>query len=169
MMGTSDLDRRVAALVGRDRERAVIDRLLGRARLRQSGSLVIRAEAGMGKTALLRYAAAEAREMLVLSVTGVEAESDLDYSGMHSLVRPIIELIPRLPEPQRAALAAALGLAPGGGADRFLVSAGRALAARGSRGGPSRRSASSTTRSGSTCRWPVRSCSPQGGLAPKGS
>ena len=78
----------------------------------------------MGKTALLRYAAEQAREMLVLSVTGVEAESDLDYSGLHSLVRPIIELLPRLPEPQRAALAAALGLAPAGGADRFLVSAG---------------------------------------------
>ena len=74
----------------------------------------------MGKTALLRYAAEQAREMLVLSVTGVEAESDLDYSGLHSLVRPIIELLPRLPEPQRAALAAALGLAPAGGADRFL-------------------------------------------------
>ena len=60
----------------------------------------------------------------MLSVTGVEAESDLDYSGLHSLVRPIIGLLPRLPEPQRAALAAALGLAPAAGADRFLVSAG---------------------------------------------
>jgi len=85
---------------------------------------VIRAEAGMGKTALLRYAAEEAREMIVLTVTGVEAESDLDYSGLHSLVRPIVGLLPRLPEPQRAALAAALGLAPVCGADRFLISAG---------------------------------------------
>jgi DNA-binding CsgD family transcriptional regulator len=124
MMGSSDLDGRVAALVGRDRERAVIDQLLDRARLRESGSLVIRAEAGMGKTALLRYAAEQAREMPVLTVTGVEAESDLDYSGLHSLIWPIIELLPRLPGPQREALAAALGLAPAGGADRFLVSAG---------------------------------------------
>jgi len=124
MMSSSEVDRRVAEIVGRQHERAVIDRLLERAARRESGSLVIRAEAGMGKTALLRYAADRARDMLVLSVTGVEAESDLDYSGLHSLVRPIIELLPRLPEPQRAALAAALGLAPAGGADRFLVSAG---------------------------------------------
>ena len=124
MMGSSELDRRVAGLVGRGRERAVIDRLIERAALRESGSLVIRAEAGMGKTALLRYAAEEAREMLVLTVTGVKAESDLDYSGLHSLVRPIVGLLPRLPEPQRAAVAAALGLAPVCGADRFLISAG---------------------------------------------
>jgi DNA-binding CsgD family transcriptional regulator len=124
MMGSSELYGRVAGLVGRERERAVIERLLERAALSESGSLVIRAEAGMGKTALLRYAADEARDMLVLSVTGVEAESDLDYSGLHSLVRPVVELLPRLPDPQRAALAAALGLAPAGGADRFLISAG---------------------------------------------
>jgi len=124
MMSSSEVDRRVAEIVGRQHERAVIDRLLERAARRESGSLVIRAEAGMGKTALLRYAADRARDIRVLSVTGVEAESDLDYSGLHSLVRPIIELLPRLPEPQRAALAAALGLAPAGGADRFLVSAG---------------------------------------------
>ncbi len=124
MMSSSELDGRAAGLVGRERERAVIDRLLEHAALGESGAIVIRAEAGMGKTALLRYAADRARDMLVLSVTGVEAESDLDYSGLHSLVRPIIELLPRLPEPQRAALAAALGLAPAAGADRFLISAG---------------------------------------------
>ena len=60
----------------------------------------------------------------MLSVTGVEAESDLDFAGMHSLVRPIVGLLPRLPAPQRAALAAGLGLMPAAGSDRFLVSAG---------------------------------------------
>ena len=134
MTGSTELDGRVAGLVGRERERATIDRMLDRAAARESGALVIRAEAGMGKTALLRYARPRAPpttrrrrprpRTLVLSVTGVEAESDLDYSGLHSLVRPIIGLLPRLPEPQRAALAAALGLAPAAGADRFLVSAG---------------------------------------------
>ena len=122
LMGSSDL--RVAGLVGRERECEAIERMLDRARRRESGALVIRAEAGMGKTALLRYAAGQAKGILVLSVTGVEAESDLDYSGLHSLVRPIVDLLPRLPDPQRAALAAALGLAPAGGADRFLISAG---------------------------------------------
>lgn len=124
MMGSSGSDGRVAEMVGRERESAVIDRMLDCALRHESGSLVIRGEAGMGKTALLRHARDQAGEMLLLSVTGVEAESDLDYSGLHSLVRPIIDLLPRLPEPQRAALAAALGLAPAGGADRFLTSAG---------------------------------------------
>jgi DNA-binding CsgD family transcriptional regulator len=110
--------------VGRERESAAIDRMLARAAQGESGSLVIRGEAGMGKTALLRYAAGQAGRMLVLSATGVEAESDLDYSGLHSLVRPIINLLPGLPQPQRTALAAALGLAPASGADRFLISAG---------------------------------------------
>jgi len=124
LMGSSELGGRVAGLVGREHERTVMERLLERVSLGESGSLVIRAEAGMGKTALLRYAGDQAREMRVLSVTGVEAESDLDYSGLHSLVRPIIDLLSRVPAPQRDALAAALGLAPAGGADRFLVSAG---------------------------------------------
>ncbi len=124
MMGSSELDGRATGLVGRERECGLIDRMLADAMRRESGSLVIRAEAGMGKTALLRYARDRAEGMRVITATGVEAESDLDYSGLHSLVRPILNLLPRLPEPQRAALAAALGLAPAAGADRFLVSAG---------------------------------------------
>lgn len=97
MMGSSGSDRRVAQLIGRELECGMIERMLDRAGRRESGSLVIRGEAGMGKTALLRYAAAQADEMIVLSVTGVEAESDLDYSGLHSLVRPIINLLPGCP------------------------------------------------------------------------
>lgn len=123
-MGRFELDDRAAALVGREQECAVIDRLLDAAAVRQSGMLVLRAEAGMGKTSLLRYAADRAAGMTALRVTGVEAESDLDFAGLHSLVRPIIGHLPRLPEPQRRAVAAALGLEPAGGSDRFLVSAG---------------------------------------------
>ena len=124
MMGSSELDGRVAGLVGRERERSAIDRLLERAALRESGSLVIRAEAGMGKTALLRYAGDQAR-----------GHSRALGHGRGSGVRPSTtrgctassarrRVLPRLPDPQRAALAAALGLAPAGGADRFLISAG---------------------------------------------
>ncbi|MGB0095359.1 MAG: hypothetical protein WBP81_22830, partial [Solirubrobacteraceae bacterium] len=69
-------------------------------------------------------AAARAGVMTTLPVVGVEAESDLDFAGLHSLMRPIVELLSRLPEPQRVGLAAALGLAPAEGSDRFLVSAG---------------------------------------------
>ncbi|MGA8720719.1 MAG: AAA family ATPase [Solirubrobacteraceae bacterium] len=111
-------------LVGRARECAVIERMLEAARGRESGSLVVRGEAGMGKTALLEYAADRAGAMRVLRVTGVEAESDLAFAGLHGLVWPIVDSLDKLPGPQREAFAAALGLAPSEGRDRFLVSAG---------------------------------------------
>ena len=112
------------ALVGRDRERSVVDRLLADARDGLSGSLVVRGEAGFGKTALLGYAADSAQGMRVLRVTGARAERDLAFAGLHALLWPIIEELPRLPPPQRSALGAALGVADGEGHDRFLVSAG---------------------------------------------
>ena len=111
-------------LVGRARECAVIDRLIGAAARGDSGVLVVRGEAGMGKTALLGYAAARATEMRVLRATGVEAEHDLAFAGLHGLLWPIIDELQSLPEPQRGALAAALGLAAGDGRDRFLASVG---------------------------------------------
>ena len=123
-MASSEPEQRVAGLVGRERACAVIDRLLDRAQSGESGSLMLRGEAGSGKTALLRYAASRAVGKTVLSVTGVEAESDLDFAGLHSLVRPIVGLLPQLPGPQREALAASLGLTAAAGSDRFLVSAG---------------------------------------------
>jgi len=100
--------------------------MLDRARRGESGALVLRGEAGMGKSALLAYAAAAGRtaEMMVLAVTGVEWESELAFAGLHGLLRPIVAELASVPEPQRAPLAAALGLAPGEGRDRFLVSAG---------------------------------------------
>ncbi|HTT29730.1 MAG TPA: AAA family ATPase [Solirubrobacteraceae bacterium] len=111
-------------LLGRAAECAAIDRLLEAAARGESGSLVLRGEAGMGKTALLGYAIDRAFGMTVLRATGVEAESDLAFAGLHALLRPIGDHLGELPEPQRAALAAALGLAIGEGANRFLVSAG---------------------------------------------
>jgi DNA-binding CsgD family transcriptional regulator len=113
-----------ALLVGRDSERALIDELLVRAQQGESGSLVLRGEAGIGKSALLGDASRRAEAMITLSVTGVEAESHVDFAGLHSLVRPIIGELDRLPEPQRDAVGAALGLLPADGVDRFLVSAG---------------------------------------------
>ena len=123
-MGGSELDGRSAELVGRGPECAAIDRLLENASQSRSGSVVLRGEAGMGKTALLGYAADRAGEMRVLRVTGVEAESDLAFAGLHGLVWPIVDELRHLHEPQRGALGAALGLARGEGQDRFLVSAG---------------------------------------------
>ncbi len=78
----------------------------------------------MGKSALLGYAAGRSDDMTVLRVTGVEWESELAFAGLHGLLWPIVDRLEEIPEPQRAPLAAALGLAAGEGSDRFLVSAG---------------------------------------------
>jgi hypothetical protein len=122
--GLTDASRSRPALLGRAAECAAVKRLLTAAARGESGSLVLRGEAGMGKTALLTHAVEQASAVRVLRATGLEAESDLAYAGLHALLRPILDQLQRLPEPQRAALAAALGLATGEGADRFLVSAG---------------------------------------------
>jgi DNA-binding CsgD family transcriptional regulator/tetratricopeptide (TPR) repeat protein len=78
----------------------------------------------MGKTALLAYAVEQASDMTVLTVTGVEGESDLAFGGLHSLLSPVVDALDAVPGAQRQALAAALGFAGGEGRDRLLVSAG---------------------------------------------
>jgi predicted ATPase len=110
-------------LLGRDRECAVIDALLEDARGGASGALVVRGEAGIGKSALLDYAMGQAASMTVLSTSGIEAESDLAFAGLHGLLRPVLEHLGELPEPQSRALAGALGLAPSPNPDRLLISA----------------------------------------------
>ncbi|MEX2252934.1 MAG: AAA family ATPase, partial [Thermoleophilaceae bacterium] len=110
-------------LGGRERECAAIDGLLEDSLRGESGSLVLRGEAGIGKTALLTQAAERARGGTVLRTSGVEAESDLPFAGLHGLLRPIVEKLEDLPEAQADALAGALGLAPSPGSDRLLVSA----------------------------------------------
>ncbi len=126
-----------SGLVGRAREQAELDRLLADAREGRSGCLVVRGEAGMGKTALLGYAVERAGGFMVLRTTGIEAEYDLAFAGIHGLLWPIVDRLRELPEPQRQALAAALGMVAGHGCDRFLVSAGAlSLLAAASEAGP---------------------------------
>jgi DNA-binding CsgD family transcriptional regulator len=109
-------------LYGRRAEREALDRLLADARRSRSGVLVVRGEAGVGKTALLDHAGTRADGMLVLRASGVESEAELPFAVLHQLLRPVLQLAGRLPEPQAAALRGALGLGPPGGDDRFLVS-----------------------------------------------
>ena len=89
----------------------------------ESSSLVLRGEPGIGKTALLSYAAERSRGRTVLRIAGVEAESDLGFAGLEGLLRPITGKLDELPQAQADALSAALGLAPSSGPDRLLVSA----------------------------------------------
>ncbi len=111
-------------LVGREPERAAIDRLLRHAAGGESGSLVIRGAPGIGKSALLAYAEHAAAESSVLRTAGQEAESDLAFAGLYGLLRPIAHRLDDLPEHQAAALGGALGLvAPPPARDRFLVAA----------------------------------------------
>jgi DNA-binding CsgD family transcriptional regulator len=111
------------SLIGREPESAQIARLVEDARNHESGSLVLRGEPGIGKTALLDYAADHAKAFTVLRATGVSSESDLPFAGLYGLLRPIINGLGRLPVTQSEALATALGLARTGEHDRFLVSA----------------------------------------------
>src|SRR5437868_5823241 len=122
MPGTGVM-RAPVGLVGREHECAVIDRMLDQGLDGEGASLVVRGEAGIGKSALLEYAADTVRGTMVLSATGVEAESDLAFAGLYGLVRPVLGKLGQLPGAQRAALAGALGLAASAEADRFLVSA----------------------------------------------
>ena len=110
-------------LLGRERECETVGLLLSSAARGHSGAVVIRGEAGIGKSALLDFAAHRAEGFTVLRTTGVEAESDLAFAGLYGLVRPILERLDQLPERQSAALAGALGVGPAMEADRLLVSA----------------------------------------------
>src|SRR4051794_9893695 len=109
------------ALRGRSSERAALDRLLDDARAGRSGVLVLRGEAGMGKTALLRHAADQAAAFRIASLHGVESEMELAYAGLHQLCAPLLARLNALPEPQQEALRIALGLAAGAAPERFLV------------------------------------------------
>jgi DNA-binding CsgD family transcriptional regulator len=108
-------------LCGRDAERALVGSLLDAARDSRSGVLALRGEAGVGKTVLLDDARARASDMHVLSARGVESESELPFAALHQLLRPALGLLDRLPPPQAVALRSALGLADGGGQERFLI------------------------------------------------
>jgi DNA-binding CsgD family transcriptional regulator len=112
----------VSGLLDRTSEREALDRLLAGARDGQSGTLVLRGEAGIGKTALLRYAAEQARAFRVARVTSAEAEMELPFAGIHQLCAPLLDELNALPQPQQDALNVALGLASGEIPNRFLVS-----------------------------------------------
>ncbi|MEY9946292.1 AAA family ATPase [Kitasatospora sp. GAS1066B] len=110
-------------LYGRAGEQAAVGELLAAAGEGRSGALVLRGEPGIGKSALLEYAAERAgADFEVLRATGVEYEADLPFAGLHLLLGPALPLLAALPAPQRRALEAAFGLAEvSGPADRLLT------------------------------------------------
>ncbi len=108
-------------LLGREREREVLGRLLEGARAGHGGVLVLHGEPGVGKTALLEFAVEDAPDFGVVRTAGVEGEMELPYAALQQLCSPIIELTERLPDPQREALAVAFGRSVGPAPDPFLV------------------------------------------------
>ena len=106
---------------GRRAERAVLDRLLAEVRAGQSRVLVLRGEAGVGKTALLDYLHAQASGFRVARAVGVESEMELAFAGLHQLCTPMLSKLAGLPGPQRDALGTVFGLSTGQAPDRLLV------------------------------------------------
>jgi DNA-binding CsgD family transcriptional regulator len=110
-------------MLGRRAEQVRIERLLAEARAGGCGVLVLRGDAGIGKTTLLAHAQERASRMRVLAARGVEPETGIPFGGLLELLRPVTHALDRIPPPQASALRAALGIAAAGPGDRFLVGA----------------------------------------------
>jgi DNA-binding CsgD family transcriptional regulator len=110
-----------SSLRGRSGECERLDRLLRSARAGTSAVLVLRGEAGIGKTALLEYVADQAAACRIARAAGVQSEMELAFAGLHHLCIPLLDGLDRLPEPQRDALGVAFGLHEGEPPNRFLV------------------------------------------------
>ena len=108
-------------LAGRGPESARLDRMLADARAGQSAVLVLRGEPGIGKTALLGYAAERAAGFQVVRAAGAESEMELPFASLHQLCGPMLGGLGRLPPPQHEALGTAFGLSSGAQPDRFLI------------------------------------------------
>src|SRR6478672_12286117 len=108
-------------LLGRERQQAVLDRLVEAARDGYGGALVVRGEAGVGKTALLEDSVDKAATLRIVRCTGIEDEMGLPFAGVQQLCAPILTLAERLPRPQRDALDVAFGLTSGPAPSPFLV------------------------------------------------
>ncbi|HEX3826048.1 MAG TPA: AAA family ATPase [Sporichthyaceae bacterium] len=108
-------------LLGRQPECEVLDRLLAAARAGHGGAIVVHGEPGIGKTALLEYAISAATDFRVLRATGIEAEVELPFAGLHQMCSPDPSALDALPEPQRIALQVATGRIAGPVPDRLLI------------------------------------------------
>jgi hypothetical protein len=108
-------------LRGRATECARLDELLSAVRAGHSGALVLRGQAGIGKTALLDYVSMHAHGCRIVRAVGVESEMELPFAALHQLCLPLLDGHGWLPPPQRDALRTAFGLSSGPQPDRFFV------------------------------------------------
>jgi DNA-binding CsgD family transcriptional regulator len=108
-------------LSGRRQQCGVLDGLLADVRAGRSQALVVRGEPGIGKSALLAYAADTAPDFQVARAEGVESEMELPFAALQQLCGRMLDRLDQLPAPQRDALGVAFGLRAGSAPDRFLV------------------------------------------------
>jgi DNA-binding CsgD family transcriptional regulator len=111
-------------LIDRDAERDTLDRFVAAVRAGESQALVLSGEAGVGKTALLDYVAANASGCRIARTTGCQSEMELAFAALHQLCAPMLDGVQRLPPPQRDAVRTAFGISAGPVPDRFLVGLG---------------------------------------------
>jgi DNA-binding CsgD family transcriptional regulator len=117
----AEAGKRAARLLGRRSECEVLDRLVADVVAGASRVLVLRGDAGVGKSVLLGYLSERVAGWRVASAVGMESEMELAYSGLHQLCAPMLGHLGRLPVPQRDALATVFGLSAGPVPDRLMV------------------------------------------------
>jgi DNA-binding CsgD family transcriptional regulator len=111
-------------LIDRDAERGTLDRFVTAIRAGESQALVVSGEAGVGKTALLDYLAANGSGCRISRTTGCQSEMELAFAALHQLCAPMLGSLQRLPAPQRDAVRTAFGMSSGPATDPFLVGLG---------------------------------------------
>lgn len=109
----------MTTLTGRRAERDTLDQLVAAICAGESRALVLSGEAGVGKTALLKYLTERAAGCRLLRATGVQSEMELAFAALHQLCSPVVDHVDRLPEPQRDALRTAFGISSGQAPDNF--------------------------------------------------
>ena len=113
---------RAPQLSGRMEEQRALDDLCDHVKAGHSSAMLIRGEAGVGKTALLHYIARRAAsDFRIAEIAGVESEMELAYAGLHQFCLPMLSRLGALPEPQQSAIGVAFGMSGGPAPDRFLV------------------------------------------------
>ncbi|GAA4706158.1 ATP-binding protein [Phytohabitans rumicis] len=115
------MDERYHGLRGRAKECAVLDRMVAEVRSGRGRAVLIRGDAGVGKSALLEYVVGRSTGCRVARAAGVESEMEFPFAALHQLCVPMLDLRDRLPVPQREALAVAFGYSVGSPPDKFLV------------------------------------------------
>src|SRR6185369_14576947 len=104
-------------LRGRSSECEALDQLVADVEAGRSRVLVLRGEAGIGKSALVEYLVWHAAGFRVARAVGVESEMEMAFAGLHQLCAPMLGRLDRLPAPQRDALCVAFGLSDGDAPD----------------------------------------------------